>query len=529
MRTHDFILQAATLLKAHPHLVRKLDIFLHAAAVEERLQVIPHPNSSTGVELIVMSAPSRGVIYELSDSPSQRPQWAQVASTAALRSILRQNSLCFDLTKATPSASWACALTELLQNEIKYSADTTYRAMCMDHLQRLTKRFGILPPSFFVHDMSREGTHIVAGEGFFDVYKSTLSGSPVCLKVLRFFPLESGMREKLLKNCCREALVWKQLDHPNVRPFLGVSVELFAPSFCLVSPWMSNGNLIEYLRAQPEFNRLHAISEIAAAMQYLHEYSPSIVHADIRGKNVLIRDDLRCCLADFGMTSVAESSPTSPSIIGSIRWMAPECFDSANDNCLKKTTRDIYAFGCTVYEVYMGVPPFSQYRLDFPVILDVLAGCRPQRTSGLFSDEIWAMIEACWSHQPSDRPSAAMVVRALQQPSSQTSFWNRPTITEGLKFQVQNDAPDSETSPVSSGRSLIEAVESNERPTDNIVPLFTQVVPGNEKGKISLAVQSGNVSRTSGNFTPPALPDRGIQGIGFFKRRLKHVKKIEEN
>ncbi|KAJ7598117.1 kinase-like domain-containing protein, partial [Mycena floridula] len=162
-----------------------------------------------------------------------------------------------------------------------------YKAMCMRHLQRLTKRFGILPPSFFVHDVFREGTHAVAGGGFADVYKGILSESPVCLKVLRFFTQPSEMREKLLKNCYREALVWKQLDHPNVLPFLGVSVELFAPSFCLVSPWMSNGNLMEYLRAHPEFNRLNAISEIAAAMQYLHEYSPSIVHADIRGVSTI--------------------------------------------------------------------------------------------------------------------------------------------------------------------------------------------------------------------------------------------------
>ncbi|KAJ7598118.1 hypothetical protein C8J56DRAFT_1020152 [Mycena floridula] len=455
-------------------------------------------------------------------SPSQFFDWSRADSCHSglgllvplLRAILRQNSLYFDLIKATPSASWACALTELLQNEIKYSADTAYKAMCMRHLQRLTKRFGILPPSFFVHDVFREGTHAVAGGGFADVYEGILDGSPVCLKVLRFFTRSSGMREKLLKNCCREALVWKQLDHPNVLPFLGVSVELFAPSFCLVSPWMSNGNLMEYLEAHPEFNRLNAISEIAAAMQYLHEYSPSIVHADIRGNNVLIRDDLRCCLADFGLSSVPESfshSTTSTSSKGSIRWMAPEYLtSSANVNRLKRTTRDIYAFGCTIYEVYMGVPPFSHYRLDYPVIQDVVAGRRPQRTSGLFSDDIWAMVEACWSHQPSDRPSAAMVARALQHPSSQTTLWDRPTVAEGSKFQVQNGAPDSETSSVSSGRSLIEAVEYK-RPADDIAPSVTPLVPGNEKGKISLAVQSGDMFQTSRNFTPPALPDRGIQ------------------
>ncbi|KAJ7598116.1 hypothetical protein C8J56DRAFT_912673 [Mycena floridula] len=159
--------------------------------------------------------------------------------------------------------------------------------------------------------------------------------------------------------------------------------------------------------------------------------------------------------------------------------------------------------------------------MDYPVIQDVVAGRRPQRTSGLFSDDIWAMVEACWSHQPSDRPSAAMVARALQHPSSQTTLWDRPTVAEGSKFQVQNGAPASETSSVSSGRS--EAVESNERPADDIAPSVTPVVPGNEKGKISLAVQSGDVFQTSRDFTPPALPDRGIQTERFKEKQPIHA------
>ncbi|KAF8156287.1 kinase-like domain-containing protein [Mycena galopus ATCC 62051] len=455
IRTHDFVLQSATLLKSYPHLVRKLDTFLHAAAVEEKLQVIPHPAGArlAGVELIVLSGPSGGMIYELSNSTSTQPQWSRVASTAALRTILRQNSIHFDLTKATPSASWACALTELLQDEIRYSADTMYKTMCMRHLQRLTRKFGILPASFFVHNVYRDGLHAIAGGGFADVYKGTLNGSPVCLKVLRFFTQASEMRDKLLRNCCREALVWKQLDHPNVLPFLGVSVELFAPSFCLVSPWMANGNLIEYLRAHPEFDRFNAISEIAAAIQYLHEYTPSIVHADIRGNNVLILDDLRCCLADFGLSCVAESfsvSSTSGNNKGSVRWMAPEYLTpSARVNELKRTTRDIYAFGCTAYEVYTGSVPFAEYHLDWPVIQDVLARRRPLRISSVFPDHIWNLIEGCWSHEPHDRPSAEMVVRSLKdhtaciKPKAGTYLWDHlldPSLTRKVDSSSSRDS-----------------------------------------------------------------------------------------
>ncbi|KAJ7598719.1 kinase-like domain-containing protein [Mycena floridula] len=163
------------------------------------------------------------------------------------------------------------------------SLDAVHRTKCLRHLRRLALQKGILPPSFFLHDVIRDGLHPVSGGGFADVYKGKLNGDVVCLKALRFFVERSEMAQKLLNDCCREALVWKQLNHPNVLPFLGVNVELFAPSFCLVSPWMSNGNLMQFLDRHPDFDRRSAITDIAAAMQYLHEYSPSIVHADIRG------------------------------------------------------------------------------------------------------------------------------------------------------------------------------------------------------------------------------------------------------
>jgi hypothetical protein len=48
---------------------------------------------------------------------------------------------------------------------------------------------------------------------------------------------------------CKEALVWRQLSHPHVLPFLGVDAEIFkATNFiCMVSLWLSRGTLLEYV------------------------------------------------------------------------------------------------------------------------------------------------------------------------------------------------------------------------------------------------------------------------------------------
>jgi serine/threonine protein kinase len=48
---------------------------------------------------------------------------------------------------------------------------------------------------------------------------------------------------------CREALLWQELKHPFILPFLGVDAETFASrnAICLVSPWMERGTLRQYI------------------------------------------------------------------------------------------------------------------------------------------------------------------------------------------------------------------------------------------------------------------------------------------
>lgn len=70
--------------------------------------------------------------------------------------------------------------------------------------------------------------------------------------------------------------------------------------------------------------------------------------------NVLVKEDLRCCLADFGLSLVTESQifdTTSIGQRGAVRWMAPELFAPSKFPKTEPSLRDIYAFGCTILEV----------------------------------------------------------------------------------------------------------------------------------------------------------------------------------
>jgi len=178
-----------------------------------------------------------------------------------------------------------------------------------------------------------------------------------------------------------------------------------------------------YLENHPGHDRGVAIRQVADAMCYLHEVDPPVIHADIRGANILVGDDLRCYLADFGLASISDSfsSTTAMSVHtrGSTRWMAPEVLMSTIDHdnhehaSAERCPRDVYAFGCTILEIYTGEPPFSQYSHDIRVATAVMAGQRPSRPEGVFSDESWSLMESCWAHDPAQRPLARDILASL--------------------------------------------------------------------------------------------------------------------
>ncbi|KAJ7572221.1 kinase-like domain-containing protein [Mycena floridula] len=280
--TTEFICQISSHLKMYPSLVRKIDIILQACGVKQRVEVITSDDDVIA-ELIVVGSHAGAQIHALWPDIVP-PAGFEITNAQALRAIVRLGSLDSILTNTNPKGTWLRALAELLQYEIKHSSeDAAYRVLCLHHLKRLVHHDRIIPPSFFVHDAVPDGRGPVLGGGFADIWMGKLRGKPVCLKVLRFYENPEDLGYRLFNKCRREALLWKQLDHPNILPFLGLNTEIFPPTVCLVSPWMANGNLRQYSALHPEFDRLTAIRQIAAGIQYLHEHEPPIVHADIRG------------------------------------------------------------------------------------------------------------------------------------------------------------------------------------------------------------------------------------------------------
>ncbi|KAJ7687792.1 kinase-like domain-containing protein [Mycena olivaceomarginata] len=94
-----------------------------------------------------------------------------------------------------------------------------------------------------------------------------------------------------------------KLSHPNLLPFFGLYVLDNRPS--LISPWMDNGDLKNFLNNAPsDINCIALITDVAMGLEYLHRNN--VVHGDLKTANILVTPSGRACIADFGLASIVD-------------------------------------------------------------------------------------------------------------------------------------------------------------------------------------------------------------------------------
>jgi len=114
-----------------------------------------------------------------------------------------------------------------------------------------------------------------------DVFQawSTKHNKRVVVKRIRLFLLDELSFAKSFE---REIRLWSQLDHPNVLPLLGFFLEGPNAIPNLVSEYMQNGTVIDYMRGRPRYGQatIEMIHGISSGLSYLH--SRDIIHADLK-------------------------------------------------------------------------------------------------------------------------------------------------------------------------------------------------------------------------------------------------------
>jgi Protein tyrosine and serine/threonine kinase len=139
---------------------------------------------------------------------------------------------------------------------LDFPIGSAHKLLLVRALTRLSEASELYPESLTLTGVTPERGRRATG-GFADVYKGTCLGEDIALKVFKY-PLPFGVdsldswrrsSDNHFKNLLREFMTWRQLSHPNVLPFYGIYFleDILETRFCLVSPWMEHGNVVEFL------------------------------------------------------------------------------------------------------------------------------------------------------------------------------------------------------------------------------------------------------------------------------------------
>lgn len=204
--------------------------------------------------------------------------------------------------------------------------------------------------------------HELIGKGRFgEVWKGTYKGDEVAVKIFDSREETSWFHEVEIYHTCL-------IRHPNILRFIaadnkdiGIQTQLW-----LITEFCEYGSLYDLLIQQTfdEATMLRLCHTAACGIDHLHteivgtEGKPAIAHRDLKSRNILVKGDYSCCIADLGLalrydrvTDTVEDPPNKR--VGTRRYLAPEILDEEisfkSFEAFKRA--DMYSLGLVLWEI----------------------------------------------------------------------------------------------------------------------------------------------------------------------------------
>lgn len=247
--------------------------------------------------------------------------------------------------------------------------------------------------------------------------------------------------EKTMQRFEYEIKIAARLDHPNIVPIYNIGRE--GEMLYFVMKYMSGSTLQQVIRAQGVLVEKEARKiaiRVSDALNYMHEQG--CIHRDIKTNNIMMDASGHPILMDFGISKMSggELLTTEGEILGTATYMAPEQWNGQIDN-----RSDIYSFGCVMYEMLAGQPPYVCNNIPelMRMHLDVPPPPLDQFRSDL-PDSIKESVYRCLEKNPSSRFSTmgelkdyleeTFVDRTTPQPIAEETMISAPPEPEPVGY-----------------------------------------------------------------------------------------------
>eukprot|EP00058_Branchiostoma_floridae_P010516 XP_002596004.1 hypothetical protein BRAFLDRAFT_59353 [Branchiostoma floridae] len=286
--------------------------------------------------------------------------------------------------------------------------------------------------------------HSIGKGRYGEVWKGKWRGEYVAIKV--FFTTEEA-------SWFRETEIYQTvlMRHENILGFIAADIKGTGSwtQLYLITDYHENGSLYDYLRGNTldRAGLLRLAYSAACGLSHLHteifgtQGKPAIAHRDIKSKNILVKKNGACCIADMGLavrfiseTNEVDIAPNTR--VGTKRYMAPEVLEETmNKNSFDAyKMADIYSFGLVLWEIarrcivggiveeyqlpYYDCAPHDPSYEDMRRIV-CIERQRPSIPNRWHTDEVLRpmakLMSECWAHNPNARLTALRVKKTISK------------------------------------------------------------------------------------------------------------------
>ncbi|KAF6724653.1 Serine/threonine-protein kinase receptor R3 [Oryzias melastigma] len=284
-----------------------------------------------------------------------------------------------------------------------------------------------------------------------EVWRGTWMGESVAVKIFSSRDEQSWFRETEIYNTV-------QLRHDNILGFIAsdMTSKNSSTQLWLVTHFHELGSLYDFLQyssLEPE-SCLRMCLSVACGLVHLHteivssQEKPAIAHRDLKSRNILVKRNGQCCIADLGLAVIHTQAHDSLDVgnnprVGTKRYMAPEVLDETIrvDVFESYKQTDIWALGLVFWEISRrtivnGIveeyrPPFFDMVPSDPSFEEMkkvvcVDQHRPSLHNRLNSHPILSalvkIMKECWYKNPTARLTALRVKKTLSKLDLDSDF-----------------------------------------------------------------------------------------------------------
>ncbi|MGD9364984.1 MAG: serine/threonine-protein kinase [Desulfobacteraceae bacterium] len=177
----------------------------------------------------------------------------------------------------------------------------------------------------------------------------------VAIKTLKYADVATGDLDQVKTRFFREAEAAGKLSHTNIVSVYDVGEER---DMAYIAMELLNGrDLTQFCMPEhllPVDQVLSIIADVAAALDYAH--NQGVIHRDIKPANIMLLEDGRVKVTDFGIALVVDASKTRTGIVmGTPNYMSPEQVAGQTPD----GRSDLFSLGIVLYELLAGAKPFK--------------------------------------------------------------------------------------------------------------------------------------------------------------------------